>query len=231
MSNFHALVERFHNFREDYLMKEREFFDALKHGQDPHTLVIACCDSRVDPAIILGCRPGEVFVVRSVAALVPPADRSFSADAVMAAVEYGVKHLEVQSIVVMGHSNCGGIAGAMHPEKIAGERYISGWVQLANPVVEALRREEELSPESAAGDLLKGDAVHDPAAFVRRCEEGAVLLSLENLLSYSWLQDRVEAGTLGLHALYYDMHAASLNLWNAEREEFVPSHEKKADGE
>ena len=102
MANFHELIEGFHNFREEYLLKETEFFEELKHGQNPHTLVIACCDSRVDPAIILGCRPGDLFVVRSVAALVPHADNASKPDAVMAAVEYGVKHLEVDNIVVMG---------------------------------------------------------------------------------------------------------------------------------
>ena len=219
MSNFHALVAGFHNFREEYLLKEREFFEALKHGQDPHTLVIACCDSRVDPAIIMGCRPGEVFVIRSVAALVPPADRVGARDAVISAVEYGVKHLEVSSIVVMGHSNCEGIHAALNPEKVASEAHILRWVQLANPVI------EELAREGALPDAAEGEPALDPAAFVERCEKAAVLLSIENLLSYDWLRERVLASTLGLHALYYDMHAASLNIWDAVRERFVPTHE------
>ena len=208
MANFHELIEGFHNFREEYLLKETEFFEELKHGQNPHTLVIACCDSRVDPAIILGCRPGDLFVVRSVAALVPHADNASKPDAVMAAVEYGVKHLEVDNIVVMGHSNCGGIFGAINHEKIAHEKFISGWVSLANPVIEEMRREEP--------DV-------DLVTFVRRCEEGAVLLSIENLLSYDWLEKKVCEGTLHLHALYYDMTAGTLNLWDAHKEDFVES--------
>ncbi len=209
MRNFHDLIAGFHNFREEFLLKETEFFEELKHGQNPHTLVIACCDSRVDPAIILGCRPGELFVVRSVAALVPKAESAFYADAVMAAVEYGVKHLEVEHIVVMGHSNCGGIFGALHPEKIAKERYITGWVNLARPALEAMKK------EASAEDLA------DPAAFVRRCEEAGVLLSLENLLSYDWLRERVESGGVSIHALYYDMTNAELNLWDARKETFA----------
>ena len=74
--NFHELIEGFHNFKESYLLKEHEFFDRLAHGQSPKTLVIACCDSRADPAILMGCRPGDLFVVRSIAALVPGADHA-----------------------------------------------------------------------------------------------------------------------------------------------------------
>lgn len=203
--NFHELIEGFQNFKESYLLKEHEFFDRLAHGQSPKTLVIACCDSRADPAILMGCRPGDLFVVRSIAALVPGAEEASDPDAVLAAVEYGVKHLDVDHIIVMGHSNCGGIHGALFPHKIADEKWISRWVSLASPVAEEIRREEP----GAGCELL-----------ARRTEEGAVLLSIENLLSYAWLRERVEAGTLSLHALYYDMKAKTMNIWNAEREDF-----------
>ena len=69
-ANFHDLIHGFHSFKESYFMKEREFFDALAHGQSPKTLVIACCDSRADPALLMGCKPGDLFVIRSVAAIV-----------------------------------------------------------------------------------------------------------------------------------------------------------------
>ena len=207
MSNFHALVERFHNFREDYLMKEREFFDALKHGQDPHTLVIACCDSRVDPAIILGCRPGEVFVVRSVAALVPPADRAFSADAVMAAVEYGVKHLEVQSIVVMGHSNCGGIRALMSDDwEHHDSEFLDRWLCLAqsarNEVVETL-----------------GDQPRETQ--LRACEESSILLSMENLLTFPWIRERADAGKIEIHGWYFNMNNGEMYYYDTEQERFL----------
>ena len=143
--NFHELIEGFHNFKESYLLKEHEFFDRLAHGQSPKTLVIACCDSRAAPAILMGCRPGDLFVVRSIAALVPGADHAGDPDAVLAAVEYGVKHLDVDHIIVMGHSNCGGIHGALFPKKIADEKWISRWVSLAVPVAEEIRREEPLA--------------------------------------------------------------------------------------
>lgn len=109
MARFHELITGFHSFRNEYLLRDKEFFEQLAHGQSPKTLVIACCDSRTDPAIILGCKPGDLFVVRSIAAIVPDKDSAGEHDAVIAAIEYGIKHLQVHDIVVMGHSNCGGI--------------------------------------------------------------------------------------------------------------------------
>ena len=208
MANFHELIERFHNFKEEYFLKEREFFHELTHGQNPKTLVIACCDSRVDPAILMGCRPGDLFVVRSVAALLPEKDQVPFPDAVLAAVEYGVKHLKVDHIIVMGHSHCGGITGLLNLNHLQHERYIRDWVCLAKPVLDELKAEH---PDA------------DPRDLQRLCEEGTVLLSIDNLLSFDWIKSRVDAGTLSLHALYYDMSEGSLLIWNAEKEDFEHS--------
>ena len=207
MQNFHDLVGGFHHFRANYFLKEKEFFEALAHSQSPKTMVIACCDSRTDPAIVLGCKPGDLFVVRSVAAIVPPAEKAGEYDAVMAAVEYGVKHLNVENIVVMGHSNCGGIAGLFNPHALKDERYMNRWVSLACPAVHEI---EEENPGESQSEK------------VRLCEEATVLLSIENLLSYHWVEDAVQAGTLTLHALYYDMHKGLLSVWNGDSENFEP---------
>lgn len=208
MANFHDLIQGFHNFKEQYFLQEAEFFEKLAHGQNPKTLVIACCDSRADPGILMGCKPGDLFVVRNVAALVPAPHEAGAIDAVMAAVEYAVKHLDIHHIIVMGHSNCGGIQGLLHKEKVAQERYVTNWVALAQSVLDELEAE---NPHEA------------PMLRCRRCEEGAVLLSIENLLSYDWVHERVEEGTLSLHALYYDMAAGNLCVWNAEKEDFEPT--------
>lgn len=212
MQNFHDLVGGFHHFRANYFLKEKEFFDALAHSQSPKTLVIACCDSRTDPAIVLGCKPGDLFVVRSVAAIVPPPEKAGEYDAVMAAVEYGVKHLDVDHIVVMGHSNCGGIAGLFNPQAIRKERFTSKWISLACSAVERIN--EENSQE-------------DLAQRIRLSEEAAVLLSIENLLSYPWIEEAVKAQTLSLHALYYGMREGTLNVWNSEMENFEPTTREK----
>lgn len=205
MQNFHDLVGGFHHFRANYFLKEKEFFESLAHSQSPKTLVIACCDSRTDPAIVLGCKPGDLFVVRSVAAIVPPPEKAGEYDAVMAAVEYGVKHLDVDHIVVMGHSNCGGIAGLFNPQAVRKERFTSKWISLACPAV------ERINEENSQEDLTQR---------MRLSEEAAVLLSIENLLSYPWIEEAVQAQSLSLHALYYDMREGTLNVWNSEIEDF-----------
>lgn len=205
MQNFHDLVGGFHHFRANYFLKEKEFFESLAHSQSPKTLVIACCDSRTDPAIVLGCKPGDLFVVRSVAAIVPPPEKAGEYDAVMAAVEYGVKHLDVDHIVVMGHSNCGGIAGLFNPQAVRKERFTSKWISLACPAV------ERINEENSQKDLTQR---------MRLSEEAAVLLSIENLLSYPWIEEAVQAQSLSLHALYYDMREGTLNVWNSEIEDF-----------
>lgn len=205
MQNFHDLVGGFHHFRANYFLKEKEFFESLAHSQSPKTLVIACCDSRTDPAIVLGCKPGDLFVVRSVAAIVPPPEKAGEYDAVMAAVEYGVKHLDVDHIVVMGHSNCGGIAGLFNPQAVRKEQFTSKWISLACPAV------ERINEENSQEDLTQR---------MRLSEEAAVLLSIENLLSYPWIEEAVQAQSLSLHALYYDMREGTLNVWNSEIEDF-----------
>ena len=205
MQNFHDLVGGFHHFRANYFLKEKEFFESLAHSQSPKTLVIACCDSRTDPAIVLGCKPGDLCVVRSVAAIVPPPEKAGEYDAVMAAVEYGVKHLDVDHIVVMGHSNCGGIAGLFNPQAVRKERFTSKWISLACPAV------ERINEENSQEDLTQR---------MRLSEEAAVLLSIENLLSYPWIEEAVQAQSLSLHALYYDMREGTLNVWNSEIEDF-----------
>lgn len=203
MENLHNLITGFHNFRREMLAHDAEFFASLAKSQNPHTLVVACCDSRVDPGIILGCRPGELFVVRNVAAIVPHPTVTGRPDAVMAAIEYGVKHLEVAHLVIMGHSNCGGIHGLLHPEAVAHEDFIADWIEQAAPVLKNLR---------------EADAEHERH---RRAEESAVLLSLENLLSYDWIRQRCDDGELNLHAAYYDLESHSLLLWDDNEEDFV----------
>lgn len=213
MENFHKLLEGFHNFKQKYFLKERQYFESLEKVQNPKTLVIACCDSRVDPAILLHCKPGELFVIRNVAALVPAIDQASNPCSVMSAIEYGVKHLNIEHIVVMGHSHCGGIHGLMVPESIQGETFIQDWVSIASPALERLK---ELTGEE------------DEKTRERHCEEGAVLISLDNLLSYPWILERVNEGSLKLHALYYDLKEGNLYRYSVEEENFKPLY-KTAD--
>ena len=209
MQNFHELIQGFHNFKEDYFLREREFFSSLVHGQRPKTLVVACCDSRVDPAILMVLLITIALENKKLAEYVVDNNDEHSSDqlhdAVVSAVEYAVKHLDVRNIIVMGHSNCGGIHGLLHPEVVSKEPYISRWLCLAHPVLEELEHEDPDEPADVRA---------------RRCEEGTVLQSIDSLLSYDWVKSRVDAGSLALHALYYDLASGTMYVWNAEAEDF-----------
>ncbi len=121
-----------------------------------------------------------------------------------------MKHLNIEHIVVLGHSNCGGIHGLIEPASIASETYIQDWVAIASPALERLKN-------------LTADETH--ICRTRHCEEGAVLVSLDNLLSYPWIYERVEQGTLKLHALYYDLREGELFRFSPDREDFFRSKE------
>ncbi len=205
MKGFHSLLAGFQNFKNEYYLEDTEFYSALKHGQNPHCLLIACCDSRVDPALLFKCKPGEIFVVRNVAALVPAANDISGPDAVLAAAEYAVKHLKVKHIIVMGHSNCGGIAGLLKSEAIKEEKHLCSWLSIATPT---LKRLSNLTNDEG------------PKLRCRHCEEGAILLSINNLLSYDWIRERVDQKKLELHALYFDLGEGNLHRYNPETEDF-----------
>ena len=186
---------------------ENDYYTSLNKGQHPKAIVIACSDSRADPALLMGCDPGDIFVVRNVANLVPHADDALRRDAVLAVLEYGVHHLKVEHIIVLGHSGCGGIQALLNPESLHDESFVANWVSMAAPALERMR--EDVRDES-------------PADRQRHCEEAAILVSIDNLLSYPWIQERVAAHKLSLHAWYFDMSQGSLLAYFPDSETFEP---------
>ncbi|HJA79570.1 carbonic anhydrase [uncultured Desulfovibrio sp.] len=208
MRDFHKFIDGFKNFRQFYYDAEVNYYEALRDGQHPKALVIACSDSRADPALLMGCDPGDIFVVRNVANLVPHAEEVGRGDAVLAVLEYGVRHLKVEHVIVLGHSCCGGIHALLHPEGTPPDSHVAQWVGIARPAIERL-----------------GHSEADPAARRRDCEEAAVLLSVENLLSYPWIRRRVAEHRLSLHAWYFDMEAGDLLAYFPDSEQFESLHE------
>ena len=118
MKDFEKFIDGFRNFRRFYFDAENDYYTSLNKGQHPKAIVIACSDSRADPALLMGCDPGDIFVVRNVANLVPHADDALRRDAVLAVLEYGVHHLKVEHIIVLGHSGCGGIQALMNGDPV-----------------------------------------------------------------------------------------------------------------
>jgi carbonic anhydrase len=207
MKDIARFLSGFKEFQRTYFCGDDQIFSGLKENQAPKVLVIACSDSRVDPAILMGCEPGDMFVVRNVANLVPPYEKFPGHHGVSAAVEYAVKVLQVEHVIVLGHSGCGGIQALMAPDSEALGEFIAPWVKIAEP---ALREVSEKLPN-------KDDALRQCA-----CEQASVLVSLENLLTFPWIFDRVMTGRVYLHGWYFDMKRGELLSYLPETGTFEP---------
>jgi carbonic anhydrase len=178
-------------------------FDQLRRKQTPQVLVIGCRDSRVDPAIITDCRPGDLFVIRNVANLVPPYEPDTHYHGVSSALEYAVRFLEVEHIIILGHSHCGGIDALMRSsEQTPIGEFIDRWVDIARPAKNA---------------VLKDLSKKTTELQCRACEQAAMLISLENLLTFPWITDRVEQGKLAIHGWYFDLEAGEMLSYNPEK--------------
>jgi len=201
MKDLERFITGFRSFQKDYFGPDSSQFEPLKQGQSPKTMIIGCSDSRVDPAILTNCEPGEIFTVRNVANLVPPYEENGGLHGVSAALEFAVCHLGVEHIIVLGHSQCGGIGALMAGDcGCKGGGFISRWMSIANSARERVLAE---LPEK------------DPQLQQRAAEQAAILLSLENLRSFPWIDERVTGGTLSLHGWYF-------NLASGELMEYLP---------
>lgn len=196
MQDLRKLISGFRRFQKNYFKSDDALYEELSKGQRPKVLVVGCSDSRVDPAIITDCRPGDLFVVRNVANLIPPYEPDTRYHGVSAAIEYAICFLNVEHVIVLGHSHCGGIDALMQcsDDNVVGE-FIGRWVAISRPARDAVQR----------------DLKHKPRELQRKaCEEASILISLENLLSFPWVAQRVNEGKLALHGWYFDLEAGQL---------------------
>lgn len=192
-----TLIEGFKRFRAAYFEEHRKLFEALaSRGQNPKVLLIGCCDSRVDPAIIFDAQPGEMFVVRNVANLVPRYEPDQGHHGTSAAVEFAVRGLDVEHIVILGHARCGGVR-ALIEGQADNTDFIGGWMSTARSA-----RDRALALTLSAGQPI------DTAR--RLCEQETVAISLGNLMTFPWIRERVEQGQLMLHGWYFDLESGEL---------------------
>lgn len=191
------LIEGFRRFREQHFTEDDAIYRQLvTDGQTPKIMVVACCDSRVDPAIVLDCAPGDLFVIRNVANLVPPAEsRNSGRHGTSAALEFGVRNVGVEHIIVLGHAQCGGIRSLFSGSGGEPDSYISSWMRMAEAVHAGVLR-----------DLPNTSQKQQQIA----CEQRAILVSLDNLMTFPWVRERVENGTLALHGWYFDIEHGQL---------------------
>jgi len=211
MATFGDLIEGYRRFRAGGWAEQHERWAELAEGQRPRVMVIACSDSRVDPAQIFDARPGEIFVVRNVGNLVPPFEPDSNYHGVSAALEFAVTQLEVDELVVMGHGFCGGCAAALTGQFDNADHgsghFIAHWIGMLSEAREAIRaRHPELGR----------------AAFLEMELEG-VKLSLSNLRSFPWVREREEAGRLKLHGAYFAIADGILHICDETSGGFAPA--------
>jgi carbonic anhydrase len=206
------LLKGFADFRLGYYREHLDLFEKLAtEGQSPKILIIGCADARVDPGILTQTRPGDIFTVRNIAAMVPPAviPPDQTQHGTSAAIEYAVRGLEVEHVVVLGHALCGGIAALVDgaASTTAGYDYVSTWTAVARNVREV--------------------AVHDLAGrpreeIVRAVEQASVVNSVANLMGFPWLAERVASGKLVLHAWWFNLTEGQLYAFNSDSATFEP---------
>jgi carbonic anhydrase len=210
MPRLTRLIDGYRRFREKEWPQERERWSELAEGQSPKVMVIACADSRTDPAQIFDTRPGEIFVVRNIAALAPPYETTAGYHGVSAALEFGVTQLEVEEILVLGHGSCGGCAAALTGSfdgAPSGEgHFIANWVSMLHP----------------ARDQVKADHHAVDADAVREMEWEAVKLSLANLRTFPWIAEREKTGSLKLHGAHFSIAEGRLYVLDEAEGTFRP---------
>ncbi|MEQ8193633.1 MAG: carbonic anhydrase [Rhodospirillales bacterium] len=210
MREIRHLVSGYRRFREKYYAHYRELYESLADkGQTPDTMVISCCDSRVEPAAIFNTKPGELLVVRNVANLVPPYESEGSYHGTSAAIECAVCGLRVKNIIILGHSRCGGIKafldGLYEPE--AGGDFIGKWMSIMR---------------TTRADVLRRHAGADPDTLQHAMEHAAIHTSLQNLMTFPFVAEHVKADNLRLYGGFFTVATGELLSLDRTDGEFKP---------
>src|SRR5882757_5321235 len=197
------LIDGYRAFASQRLPTEQSRFRELsERGQSPEVMVVGCCDSRVSPEAIFDAGPGELFVVRNVANLVPPYSPDGAYHGVSAALEYAVMVLRVQHIVVLGHARCGGIQA--YANNAPPGDFIGKWISLLAPAAATVRSRKEA-----------------PGSYLTRLEQASVTASLDNLATFPFIRGACERGALALHGAYFDVSSGELSVFDPVAGRFV----------
>lgn len=190
------LVAGFRRFRDKYFSGEDPLYQKLSTGQSPKTLIIGCSDSRVDPALISSASPGELFVVRNVANLVPPYESANTGfHGISAAIEFAVVNLKVENIVVLGHRQCGGIRALVSGQQKKEGSFVGHWMDIARGARDrVLARHPDMGFEEQC----------------KECEKEAIVSSLENLKTFPFVSEAIEARGMKLFGIYFDLEHGQL---------------------
>jgi carbonic anhydrase len=209
MTDFSDLIDGYQRFRASEYRRHRDRWSALSEGQNPQVMVIACSDSRVDPAQIFDTVPGEIFVVRNVANLVPPFENDGGRHGVSAALEFAVTQLQVPEVVVLGHGSCGGVkaslTGVFDGAAPGAGGFVAHWVDMLQDARAAIVAEHGTGDEAA-----------------RQLELETVRVSIANLRTFPFVAEREAAGVLSLRGAYFAIRDGVLHVMNRAGE-FAPA--------
>ncbi len=195
-SSFQKLIQGYQTFGEKYATGDESVMRRLAvHGQQPQVMVVACSDSRVDPALLLQCEPGELFMVRNVANIIPPCAADDAMHGVSAALEFGICHLQVKHLIILGHSACGGISALLKQTETRPGSFINRWMSVI--------------------DSHEGDDPDDVA-------KQALHQSHSNSLTFPWLKERVDAKQLAIHRWFFNIHDGEIQAYDANKHTFEP---------
>lgn len=194
--SFKKMLAGYQAFKQKYAQTDNGIMQQLAdHGQKPDIMIVACCDSRVDPALILQCHPGDLFIVRNVANIVPPYEADDSHHGTSAALEFGICYLNVKHLIILGHSQCGGIAALLNQQSLTQNDFISRWVS-----------------------LIQTDALEDTNA----AAQSALLHSYHNCLTFPWIKQRIEQQQLAMHLWFFDIKSSEISSYCFEQQGYQP---------
>lgn len=193
--NFLKMLEGYQVFREKYAHGDQSVMHYLSHyGQQPQVMIVSCCDSRVDPALILQCDPGDLFIVRNVANIVPPYEKDEAHHGTSAALEFGICFLKVQHLILLGHSQCGGIQALLSGDSTSND-FINNWVS----VIKTTRFDSKNVDDHA------------------KC---ALNQSYQNCLTFPWIKERVKEGNLIIHLWFFDIKTGEIFTYSETKKEY-----------
>lgn len=193
-------------FQQSVYPEHRALFHELRNGQSPKTMLITCSDSRIDPALIMRTKPGDIFIVRNAGNIVAPADQP-AGGSEAASIEYATVVLGIEDIIVCGHSQCGAMTALLKPETLTELGYVQPWVEQARAAAERCHARARGHSEQETLDA---------------CIECNVILQLEHLQTYPFISERLKAGRLRLHGMVYHFEKGRMDYYEAASNRFVP---------
>lgn len=197
-NGFKKILQGYQSFRKKYVLGDESIMHYLSHyGQQPKIMVVACCDSRVDPALILQCDPGDLFVVRNVANIIPPYEKDEMHHGTSAALEFGIRILKIKHLILLGHSQCGGITALLNYKDNNTDDFITNWVS-----------------------LIKSQ--HDHSCDVDDYAKLALNKSYQHCLTFPWIHDKVKHKKLMIHLWFFDIKSGQIFTYSDTENSYQP---------